>query len=113
MNEGRRRLLCKIETIIAKNGYNTNRNGGWYRYPVKYKEDGSNWIARGLSNPQTDSGISSMKYEIGANHIYIGRALDEVLDLLEDYLYKAKDEDDPFDEFGNYLDGDYDEDSDW
>lgn len=101
-----------MEHIIAKHCYNSNRNGGWFRYPVKYSENGSKWISRGISNPSTDMGINSMKYSFGSNELYIGRALLEIIDLLEDYSDKVYGESYPFNMIEEYLDGEFDNDED-
>lgn len=88
MSQERAELIAKLEDIAAEWVYNNRNNygkGGFYHYPVAYKDprynnalfDGKDWY------PITPSTVASLRYEFGANKYFIGNALDSILDYLE------------------------------
>ena len=81
-------LISELEEKIANNTYNNHNNhgrGGWYRYPINYKDvhDGKEykWDTRAVY--VNSDVVESMRYDFGENQLYIGYALEEVLDYLE------------------------------
>ena len=81
-------LISELEEKIANNAYNKYNNygrGGWYRYPINYKDvhDGKEykWDTRAVY--VNSDVVESMRYDFGENQLYIGYALEEVLDYLE------------------------------
>lgn len=88
MSQERAELIAKLEDIAAEWVYNKRNNygkGGFYHYPVAYKDprynnslfDGKDYY------PVTPETIESLRYEFGANKYFIGNALDAILDYLE------------------------------
>lgn len=81
-------LISLLEDKVAENTYNQYNNygrGGWYRYPINYKDlhDGKiyKWDNRAVYvNSEV---VESMRYDFGENQLYIGYALNDVLDYLE------------------------------
>lgn len=92
-----RRLICELEYEIGCHCYNPNSYNGYtceegcsYRYPVCYyqNEDITGLVkTRGkvmnnsLAIPSCV--ISTMKYQFGSNHLFIGNALINILNELE------------------------------
>lgn len=90
-NEERKSLLIKMEKIIGSSCFNGNiqnwgPNGQWrgegraFRYPLRLNNLGSKRVV--------DSDISmeillTGRYAFGANQLHIMRALDEIIDLLQ------------------------------
>ena len=88
-------LIYDMEYIIGNrcenpNSYNgyTGEYGKRFRYPVyihhnlEEKNPVKFWYkVRGISNPEM---VETMKYKFGSNHLWIGTALEEVLDMLEE-----------------------------
>ena len=88
MSQERAELIAKLEDIAAEWVYNKRNNygkGGFYHYPVAYKDprynnslfDGNDYY------PVTPETVVSLRYEFGANKYFIGNALDAILDYLE------------------------------
>ncbi len=84
-SEAAAKLICKLELIVAKSCYNSNFNGGMsYRYPLHYRKNSERWVTKGgLANVPFES-ISSMYYEFGSNRLYIGRAIESILDYIQE-----------------------------
>ena len=89
-------LKKDIEQIIAKYCLTTGLNNGrYYRYPVHYRKNGQNWVSKGNGTANVDeSSFSTMHYKFGAHRMDIGKAINEIIKLLEDecdldtYYYK-------------------------
>ena len=87
-------LIYDMEYIIGSrcenpNSYNgyTGEEGQEFRYPVHvYRNIEDNMPlkfrskVRGIEDPEM---VETMKYKFGSNHLWIGTALEEVLDMLE------------------------------
>ena len=85
-------LICELEEIIGEECYNPNSLNGWtleegcsFRYPVTYadknkEETRTRWRVQEMSADRIDS----IRYKFGSNHLYIGRALFNVLNKLEE-----------------------------
>lgn len=75
-----------IERIIAKHCYTTTgiNNGKYYRYPVHYKKNGSNWVSKGNGTANVDiKSFSTLQYRFGVHRMDIGKAIEEIIELLE------------------------------
>ena len=85
-DEARAKFLCKMEQIIAKHCSTENYKNNPYRYPVHYRKNGVSYKTKGsgIANVDYDS-VSSMHYEFGAHRLDIGRALLEIMDLIDDH----------------------------
>lgn len=96
-SEERKQLLIKMEKIIGSSCFNGNiqnwgPNGQWlgegraFRYPIRLNNLGSRRVvARDISMEDLMTG----RYAFGANNLHIIRALDEVLNMLQnDYGLK-------------------------
>ena len=94
--DGEIKLKKDIEQIIAKYCLTTGLNNGrYYRYPVHYRKNGQNWVSKGNGTANVDeSSFSTMHYKFGADRMDIGKAINEIIKLLEDecdldtYYYK-------------------------
>lgn len=88
-------LIAELEYEIGKRCYNPNSYDGYtcqeglaFRYPIYFseKDDDENakeYKIRGrIENLRPDQ-IETMKYKFGSNHLFIGSALLEILELLE------------------------------
>ena len=88
-------LIYDMEYIIGSrcenpNSYNgyTDEEGCNFRYPVHVYRSLSDKEAikfrsrvMGIADPEM---VETMKYKFGSNHLWIGTALEEVLDMLEE-----------------------------
>ena len=88
-------LIYDMEYIIGSSCENPNSYNGYtdeegldFRYPVhvyRSLEDNSplkfRTKVRGIENPEM---VETMKYKFGSNHLWIGTALEDVLDMLEE-----------------------------
>jgi hypothetical protein len=80
-------LGCKCNNPNSYNGY-TQVYGKSYRYPVTFscsKEENklskTRSIVRGLEGPEL---IRTMRYKFGSNEMWVGRALETMLNILEE-----------------------------
>lgn len=94
------KVVADLEYCLGKECYNgssydgyTGTQGCSFRYPVNLKDsDGEDLKIRTDINSVMDirgeevdnDDISTMKYKFGANSLYVGRGLVNVLDYLED-----------------------------
>lgn len=94
------KLVATIECLIGDSCYNPNSYDGWkdksgksYSYPVTYTlpdgtVDKTKWDTSGLldklSEKEAISFIQRLRYKFGSNHLYIGSAIIDVLEFLED-----------------------------
>lgn len=74
------KLVCKLESIIGHNCYSHTR-GKWFRYPIQYKQNGRIISKDGLAQVPEEC-IGSMFYQFGNNTLYIGKAITEILQFL-------------------------------
>jgi hypothetical protein len=92
MNEKRLALLMELERIVGKQCYNGNiqnwgpggifeGEGRSFRYPLTVVEDGKKAKVYGRHLP-ADIAMTG-HYAFGANQLHIVRALDKILDFLE------------------------------
>lgn len=91
-------LVSQIEYTIGSQCYNPNSYDGYhdeygcsFRYPVIFRalEDGTEMKTRSrvpdyIVDHITPEMVKSMKYKFGSNEMFIGRAIIEVLEMLED-----------------------------
>ena len=96
-NEERKQVLIKMEKIIGLNFFNGNiqnwgPNGQWlgegraFRYPVRLNKLGSKKI---IDKDISIEELMTGRYAFGANQLHIFRALDEILNMLQnDYDLK-------------------------
>lgn len=85
-------LICELERIIGDECYNPNSYNSWtqeygseFRYPVHYSDkNDEERITRGTIQPDSNVDIDSMNYHFGSNRLYIGMAIENVLNHLED-----------------------------
>ena len=80
---GKTQLILVLEYFVATS-YGNN-----YRYPLTFKEYGSEYVLKGdgYANVPEES-IDSMYYSFGAHEFHVGKALSILLDKLEqDYYY--------------------------
>lgn len=113
MSKYRIELIEQLEYIVSQNFYNKHtRNydgteGRTYRYPAHMDNPNDHYaeyIYRGYISSADQKSIGTLRYEVGANELYIGDALNQVLDFLErrydidfddlelDYQYNNDDE---------------------
>lgn len=88
MSQERAELIAKLEDIAAECVYNQRNNygqGGFYHYPVAYRDPRyNNDLFDGKDGyPIIPEVVGNLQYEFGANKYYIGNALDYVLNFLE------------------------------
>ncbi len=84
-NERTMELIEELERIIGNHFHNKQKRGGfYYRYPVHFEENGTTYKSTGKIYDLTPDNLHSVKYTMGANSLYIGDALLEVLDFLEE-----------------------------
>ena len=84
-------LICELEHAIGNSCYNPNSFDGYtleegceFRYPVCYKgKDGVEYKTKGYVTKMDKDRINTMRYKFGSNHIFIGAALVDVLEILE------------------------------
>ena len=84
-NEGKTKLFCKMEQIIANTASNSAYRIGSYRYPVHYKKNGKicktdRAVPENIANYEV---LESMYYQFGVHRLDIGQALTEIIELLE------------------------------
>ena len=103
-DEARAQYIKIMEKIIAKHCSTDNYKFGNYRFPVKYRKDGNNYESRGIADVSYKD-IPSMYYKFGAHRLDIGKALLELLDYIEDIIC----EENRFDPFNIYSDGNDDD----
>ena len=93
MNRCRLNLIGQLEYIVSQNCHNRytrnydSTDGRTYRYPVHMKNpnDHDAWYTyRGIISSATDKSLGTLHYEFGANDLYIGDALNQILNFLED-----------------------------
>lgn len=88
------KLICNLERIIGGNCYNPNSLNGYtleegleFRYPVCYKDaNGNECKSRYTITNLSPKDLTSVRYQFGSNHLYIGDALYKVLNHLEKEL---------------------------
>lgn len=81
-------LIAMLEPIVAQNFENQQERGRFsFRYPVRIERNGIEMEGRGgyIPNLTTDE-LDTLRYVVGANSLYIGKALLLVLKFLE-YRY--------------------------
>ena len=96
LNRNILKLISLLEYRVGSNVYNPNSYDGWtgkygrsFRYPVtfenmddaeyQYEDKTKSYIGYCLK----EENIGSLRYKFGSNHLYIGDALVDVLELLE------------------------------
>lgn len=93
LDENIAQLIFDIEYEIGSECYNPNSYNGWtgeegcaYRYPVKIYDDEFDGLAihKGRIYDNCADNINTMKYTFGSNHLFIGNAIINVLNMLED-----------------------------
>ena len=85
-------LICELERLVGKQCYNpqsyngyTGEEGCLMRYPVYYcNKDGEDCKTKILVKDITKNCIGSIHYKFGANHLYIGDAIVDMLNYIED-----------------------------
>ena len=95
LNKNIMRLISLLEYRIGSNVYNPNSYDGFtgkvgrgFRYPVTYEnlvgEDYHEYKTRyHLDSEINENNIGSVRYKFGSNHLYVGDAIIDVLNLLE------------------------------
>lgn len=84
-------LICELEKIIGDECYNPNSYDGWadrqgcaFRYPVTFDDENGNerksWFQ--IQDLSKDN-LNSVHYKFGSNHLYIGSAIYNILQRLE------------------------------
>lgn len=83
-------LVSKMEYMVGSSCYNPNSYDGWnmvegcsFRYPVYVRNGAEEEKFRSRVQLDDMEMVNSMKYKFGSNHLYIGRALLEILKYLE------------------------------
>lgn len=105
MNLDMCKLVCELEYLIGKECYNPHSYDGWndiqgccFRYPVHIKlKIGENIKdvrlrcnlneSHGFVDPEKDFNpnvINNLKYSFGANEMYIGAGIQNILNYLEE-----------------------------
>ena len=78
-------LIAALEPIVGQCFYNEQERGGHYfRYPIRLTRNGQDYEGKGgriLDLSQND--IMTLHYQTGANKLFVGCALVEVLQFLE------------------------------
>ena len=85
-------LICELERLVGKQCYNpqsyngyTGEEGCIMRYPVYYcNKDGEDCKTKILVKDITKNCIGSIHYKFGANHLYIGDAIVDMINYIED-----------------------------
>ena len=98
-------LVCELEYLIGKECYNPHSYDGWndiegcgFRYPVRIMLNiGGHMVEQslrcnlnernGFINPEQDFNhkvINNLKYKFGANEMYIGLGVQNILKFLEE-----------------------------
>lgn len=87
------RLIESLEYIVGKNFYNPNTSdryrvkvGCTFRYKVTMQDadNGKKYDYKGKIYDASPETIGTIHYETGSNHLYIGDALVEILNYLEE-----------------------------
>ena len=99
------KLVAELEYLVGSETYNPKSYNGWtksygcgYRYPVNYcrnEEDFENRKLTPISCKIVDLDykyINTIKYMYGSNHLYIGNAIVNILNYLEEYYKISFDE---------------------
>ena len=84
-------LICELERLVGKQCYNpqsyngyTGEEGCIMRYPVYYcNKDGEDCKTKILVKDITKNCIGSIHYKFGANHLYIGDAIVDMINYIE------------------------------
>lgn len=86
-------LISQLEAIVGGNCYNGSSYNGWtreygssFRYPVKYvtgEKDNHTWEKTRNQIDETPLAVETATYQFGANELFIGKALVDVLKDLE------------------------------
>ena len=84
-------LICELEHIIGNQCYNPNSLNGYtleegleFRYPVWYEDkDGHDTKTSFKIRNLDKSKINTIRYKFGSNHLYVGEAIVEALEFLE------------------------------
>ena len=85
-------LICELERLVGKQCYNPQSYNGYtgeeeciMRYPVYYcNKDGEDCKTKILVKDITKNCIGSIHYKFGANHLYIGDAIVDMINYIED-----------------------------
>lgn len=91
------KVLMELESKVGKHCYNPNSYNGWtgeeghsYRYPVHYCKTKKDLEEHKISKDRNQINyiepycIQTVKYKFGSNHLFIGNALVDVLNALEE-----------------------------
>lgn len=91
------KLICDLEYNIGNQCYNPKSYDGWtgvegceFRYPVHFRDAGEECLTKTRRNITlaaeriTPDTVSSMKYVLGANHLFIGLGIKDLLEALEE-----------------------------
>ncbi len=81
-------IIAQLEYLVGNNFENQQERGAFrFRYPVRIVRDDAECEAKGgcIPNLKLDE-LDSVRYVMGANSLYIGRALLDILKYLE-YRY--------------------------
>ena len=84
-------LVCELESIVGNQCYNPKSHNGWtgedgahFRYPVWYTDkEGTYRETKNKIEDINPSGITNICYRFGANRLYIGDAIVDILNYLE------------------------------
>lgn len=90
-------LICKLEHIMGSQTYNPNSYNGWtgeegcaYTFPVSYCKNEDDYKNKKITKTKLGIDyiepecIKTMKYVFGANHLYVGDGIVEILKYLEE-----------------------------
>lgn len=90
-------LICKLEHIMGSQTYNPNSYNGWtgeegcaYTFPVSYCKNEDDYKNKKITKTKLGIDyiepecIKTMKYVFGANHLYVGDGIVEILNYLEE-----------------------------
>lgn len=90
-------LICKLEHIMGSQTYNPNSYNGWtgeegcaYTFPASYCKNEDDYKNKKITKTQLGIDyiepecIKTMKYVFGANHLYVGDGIVEILNYLEE-----------------------------
>ncbi len=85
-NDGMADLIATLEALVGQFYHNEQKRGGFFfRYPATFIRDGKTYECRGGKIPNlTSEELSTVRYKTGANSLYIGQALYQVMDFLEE-----------------------------
>lgn len=90
-------LICDLEYLIGKRCFNSKSYNGWtnveglsYRYPVTFQRSkdspkikADHRLQYAIHEDVTPDIVRTMRYRMGANELYIGKGLIDVLNELE------------------------------